>query len=65
MYDLRIFFQKTGRVYVINPENDPDKDKDLVQQLLGKSFDLDELFNPGFDYKQTDWTNLYSHYSYK
>ncbi|KAK2155691.1 hypothetical protein LSH36_233g03014 [Paralvinella palmiformis] len=48
------FIKKTGRVYVINPENDPDKDKDLVQQLLGKSFDLDELFNLGFDYKQTD-----------
>ena len=29
-------FQKTGRLFVINPENDLEKDKDMVQQLLGK-----------------------------
>ncbi|CAD5118119.1 DgyrCDS6858 [Dimorphilus gyrociliatus] len=28
------FIKKRGRLYVINPENDAEKDKDMVQQLL-------------------------------
>lgn len=27
--------QKTGRIIVVNPTNDPEKDKDMVQHLLG------------------------------
>ena len=29
-------FQKTGRVFVLNPDNHSEKDRDMVQSLLGK-----------------------------
>jgi hypothetical protein len=28
--------QKTGRLFMINPDNDPEKDIDMVQHLLGE-----------------------------
>ena len=31
-----LFFQMAGRQIVLNSNNDPDKDRDMVQNLLGK-----------------------------
>ncbi|KAK3763752.1 hypothetical protein RRG08_065716 [Elysia crispata] len=32
--EFAAYIKKTGRVVVVNPSNDPEKDKDMVQQLL-------------------------------
>ncbi len=37
------YIKKTGRLYVINPENDPEKDKDMVQQLLDFKERIDNI----------------------
>ncbi len=43
---LLLRLQKTGRLFVINPENDGEKDKEMVQQLLGEFTFLSSLELP-------------------
>jgi hypothetical protein len=35
--------QRTGRLFVVNAENDADKDRDMVQQLLGRTINVNSL----------------------
>ncbi|CAH1781894.1 unnamed protein product [Owenia fusiformis] len=37
------YIKKTGRLYVVNPEDDQEKDKDLVQQLLDFKDKMDTI----------------------
>ena len=39
-----VILQKTGKLIVINLENDHDKDKDMVQLLLGESAALRSFY---------------------
>ena len=36
LINVQFLVQKTGRLYVMNQKTDPEKDKDMVQSLLGK-----------------------------
>lgn len=39
------YIKKTGRLFVINPENDPEKDRDMVQQLLDFKDKVDNIID--------------------
>ncbi|GFR57888.1 cullin-4A-like [Elysia marginata] len=43
--EFAVYIKKTGRVIVVNSTNDPEKDKDMVQQLLATEEELEKLLD--------------------
>ncbi|CAL1540669.1 unnamed protein product [Lymnaea stagnalis] len=47
--EVAAYIKKTGRVIVVNPTNDPEKDKDMVQQLLDFKDKIDNVILECFE----------------
>ncbi|KAK0048820.1 cullin-4A [Biomphalaria pfeifferi] len=47
--EFAAYIKKTGRVIVVNPNNDPEKDKDMVQQLLDFKDKIDNVILECFE----------------
>lgn len=46
--EFAVYIKKTGRLIVVNPNNDPEKDKDMVQQLLDFKDRIDNVISECF-----------------
>ena len=65
------YIKMAGRVIVINQSNDPEKDKDMVQNLLGKTLarryhklELNFVLVSGKHNMQTDETKRFANLEY-